>query len=110
MLTVIESLRSVSAYPVPEYTLGEIASRRDLELQGNATADVLSGRSYRLAKADLLMWLANAPNIAQGGQNYSFSEDQRVQMRNQAQAIYGLYEPEEEQNNQVVYGFKGTRL
>lgn len=107
MATVRETLKGVNAYPVPDYTLDEIASRRDIELSDIATAEVLKSSSYMLAKADLLLWLSLAPNVSQGGQNYSFSDDQRLVFRQRANAIYKLNEPEEVK---TMFGYKGSRL
>lgn len=107
MATVRETLKGVSAYPIPENTLDEIASRRDIELSGIATATVLKSSSYKLAEADLLLWLSLAPNVSQGGQNYSFTDEQRIVFRQRANAIYSMTEPEEVK---TVFGYKGSRL
>lgn len=109
MATVLEALKSVSAYPVPLRTLVETAERRGLTLTDEATQEVLTGKTYRLALADLLLWLYLAPNITQGGQSYSFSDEQRKQFRNQANALYNEL-GEETASAQPIYGYKGSRL
>ena len=58
MATVVESLKSVNAYPVPLRTLVETAEKRGLDLDKPATAEVLKGKEYNLAKADLYLWLS----------------------------------------------------
>jgi len=108
MATVLESLRGVNAYPVPLRTITEIAERRGVTLEATATREILKGREYNLAVADILMWLSMAPNVTQGGQSYSFTDDQRQQFRNRAEAL--LDEFKDETPRGVVYGYKGSRL
>ena len=109
MATTLEALKGVSAYPVPLRTLVETAERRGISLDSEATQEVMEGREYRLAKADLLLWLSLAPNITQGGQSFSFTDEQRRQMRNEAQALYDELE-DETAVAKPIYGYKGNRL
>ena len=109
METILESLKGVNAYPVPLRTLVEIAERRGLSLTSEATQAVLRGKDYKLATADLLLWLSLAPNISQGGQSYSFTDEQRQQFRNRANALFDEF-GEETSSVQPTYGYKGSRL
>lgn len=109
METILESLKSVNAYPVPLRTLVEIAERRGLSLTSEATQADLRGKDYKLATADLLLWLSLAPNISQGGQSYSFTDEQRQQFRNRANALFDEF-GEETSSVQPTYGYKGSRL
>ncbi len=109
MATVLETLKGVSAYPVPLRTLIETSELRGLSLEETATHDVMVGRAYKLAKADLLLWLSLAPNIGQGGQSYSFTDEQRQQFRNQAKALYDECD-EVSAATKPIYGYKGSRL
>ena len=109
MATVLETLKGVSAYPVPLRTLIETSELRGLPLEETATHDVMVGRAYKLAKADLLLWLSLAPNIGQGGQSYSFTDEQRQQFRNQAKALYDECD-EVSAATKPIYGYKGSRL
>lgn len=108
--STIDALRSLSAYPVPERALVEAATRRGLDLEAEATATILTSASYRLAVADIYLWLSMAPNISQGGQSFSFTEEQRTDFRRRAMSIYGELEPSETASAGVVYGYKGNRL
>lgn len=111
MTTVADILRGLNAYPLPLRTLTEFALKRGVDLDAEATADVLSGKAYNLAAADVLMWLSFAPDIAQGGQSYSFTDEQRKQLRRRALALYGQYDPESDDAAQKpLYGYKGSRL
>lgn len=109
METILESLKSVNAYPVPLRTLVEIAERRGLSLTAEATQGDLCGKAYSLATADLLLWLSLAPNITQGGQSYSFTDEQRQQFRNRANALFNEF-GEETSSVQPTFGYKGSRL
>lgn len=109
METILESLKSLNAYPVPLRTLVEIAERRGLSLTSEATQADLRGKNYKLATADLLLWLSLAPNISQGGQSYSFTDEQRQQFRNRANALFDEF-GEETSSVQPTYGYKGSRL
>lgn len=108
-MKVIESLKSVNAYPVPKATIETIAIERGVSVDASVTADILGSQPYRLAKADVLMWLSKAPDISQGGQNYSFTDEQRDEFRKEALRIFadeGVTPP----TDNVVYGYKGSRL
>lgn len=109
MATILESLKSVNAYPVPLRTLVETAERRGLSLTSEATQADLRGKVYNLALADLLLWLSLAPNITQGGQSYSFTDEQRQLFRNRANALYDEF-GEETSFTGITYGYKGSRL
>lgn len=105
----LDALKSVNAYPIPLRTLVETAERRNISLTADAFPESLHSKPFRLAKADLLLWLSLAPNITQGGQSYSFTDEQRKQMRNEANAIYQELEPSGAAGS-VVFGYKGDRL
>ncbi len=107
-ITVLQALQGLNSYPFPSSMLAAIATRRGLTLEAEATGTLLSSGEYRLACADLYMRLSVAPNISQGGQSYSFSEDERKHFRAMAQSIYE--EEEDEQGSGVKYGYKGSRL
>lgn len=105
----LDALKSINAYPIPLRTLSETAERRGVSLMETATQETLKSKPVRLAKADLLLWLSYAPNITQGGQSYSFTDEQRKKFRQDAQAIYDELEPEANAIS-VTFGYKGDRL
>lgn len=105
MVTVVESLRSLSAYPIPMQALVAI-----IEVRGLTPHDPVELTSaYHLAEADVYMWLSNAPDVSQGGQSFSFSDEQRSTLRSRAKAIYSN-EGDTKTVKQTIYGYKGTRL
>lgn len=92
-----EYLRSLTRYPVPNATIAEIMARR--------------GEAKELGRADLLVWLSVQPNISQGGQSYSFTEEERKTMRAEARAIYKQSGDERlELVTEGQYGYKGEWL
>ena len=109
MSTILDALKGINAYPIPLRTLDDIAVCRGIDLLAEATHEELSSRACRLAKADLLLWLSYAPDISQGGQSYSFTDEQRADLRSRARGIY----EELKEDNYVPksnYGYKGSRL
>lgn len=109
--TIIECLKGLSAYPIPLRTLAETGEGRGLTLTDTATKEILHGSAYNLAVADLLTWLALAPDVSQGGQTYSFTDEQRQMMRSRANALYAEYgETNDSSIPQPIYGYKGSRL
>ena len=107
--TNLEALKSVNAYPIPLRTLMETAERRGVSLTADATLESLQGKEYNLARADLLLWLSIAPNITQGGQSYSFTDEQRKDLKRQANDIYSVFEPKSNAGC-ATFGYKGDRL
>ena len=110
MTSVIDILRGINAYPIPMDEIMGACQRRYLSYYDEATKDILDSKAFNLVKADLLLWLSIAPNISQGGQSYSFSDQQRKDLRNQAQALYKEFEPDGAAVQKPIYGYKGSRL
>lgn len=111
MATVLESLKGINAYPIPLRSIVDAAEYRGLVITDEATQEKKQTAAFKLAKADLLLWLSSAPDVSQGGQTYSFTDEQRVQFRNRATAIYDEYgEPDDNVGKGVRYGYKGSRL
>lgn len=108
MTTILESLRSVNAYPIPLRSIVDAAEYRGLVLTDKATQETMQSAAFKLAKADLLLWLSLAPDVSQGGQSYSFTDEQRVQFRNRANALYKKCD--EGGQSKSIYGYKGSRL
>lgn len=105
--TVNDSLQGINAYPIPQRTLDTIMAKRELSGETEATKSVLDGKAYNLARADVLIWLSRAPDISQGGQTYSFSDEDKKRFRLEADEIYGELE---DGGLKTRYGYKGDRL
>ena len=109
-MTAYEALLAVSAYPIPERVIKSTALKRAVDLDAQADKALLASDSFRLAKADLYIWLYFAPNVSQGGQSYSFTDAQREQWKKQAMAIYEELEDDELAALQSQYGYMGSKL
>ena len=108
-MTVFESLQGINAYPVPTRSLVTMLTKRGLTPEETVTQDTLEDMRFNLARADVLFWLSMAPNVSQGGQSYSFTEEQRSRLRQEAMDLYGQWEPESDVNKSI-YGYKGDTL
>lgn len=86
-MNIIESLKSLTAYPVPTATLTNICDEVGLDSQAAATSERRQAKAYKRAKALVYSFLSEAPNVSQGGISYSFSEDERSRFRKRAAAI-----------------------
>lgn len=106
MATIVDNLRALSAYPIPASTLVTIAEGRGLRPYDDWREEM--NTQYQKAVADVLMWLSNAPDVSQGGQSYSMTDDQRKHLRARAMAIY--QETGDDARKQTIYGYKGSRL
>lgn len=106
-MTLIDYLRGLTSYPVPEEALQSILSKRGLDGKRTMTDDKL----LCLVTADLYSWVALAPDISQGGQSYSLLYSVREYYRKRANELYRAGgEPVEEVKAKVQYGYKGERL
>ena len=105
-MTIIQSLSAINAYPLSSDVLTNIAESRGLDSSIDITLEIRSSASYNLAKSDVMLWLADAPDVSQGDIDYSFTDDQRARLRSDAKALashYGEHKPS-------IYGYKGHRL
>lgn len=109
MIKVSEALRRVNSYPVPFGELQSVAIIRGLDLESDADAALLRSSAFKLASADILTWVAEAPNVSQEGISYSFNEEQRRRLRARAAALYSEA-GEESSGTGVTYGYKGSVL
>lgn len=101
-LTTLQSLQSINAYPISITAIEDIAGRNGLVLDESPD---YAGQDYQLAKADVLMWLSQAPDITQAGISYRFSDKDRLSFRNQALTIYNGWGVEV--SSSFTYGYKG---
>lgn len=109
-MTVRESLLAISAYPIPMRTIEATALKRTVDLDGDADKSTVASSAYRLALADLYVWLFFAPNVGQGGQSYSFTDAQRDWWKKQAMAIYEELEDDALSALKTTYGYMGDKL
>jgi len=111
MFLIREALLAVTGFPIQPRTLDLIATRRGLNLDGEANQVTLESSSFKLATADVIYTVILSPNVSQGGQSFSFGSEQWRTLRHQADAIYGEYGNDEDKSKiGVKYGYKGSRL
>lgn len=82
-----ESLKIISAYPIPMETVQAICTARGVDADADFTLALAQSAGYKKAQADLYIWLSEAPNITQGEVHFSFSLSERAYMRRKAAAI-----------------------
>lgn len=107
-MNVAQSLRSISAYPIPSATLQDIAEGVGLSADVELTQEVRKSREFRRAQAQTYIWLSEAPNVTQNNVSFNFSEDERKRLRTRGEAI--LDEMGESAENGVTYGYQGEEL
>lgn len=108
-MNVAQSLRSISAYPIPTATLQDIAEGVGLAPDAELTQEVRRSREFRRAQARTYLFLAEAPNVTQNGVSFSFSEEERRRLRGRGEAILDEM-GEEDAGNGITYGYKGEEL
>ncbi|MGL5913351.1 MAG: hypothetical protein ACRCZB_04235 [Bacteroidales bacterium] len=116
MLTVLDALKNgVSNYPIPKATLKRVALVREIKLDEEATSELLKSKEYRLADADIKVFVATSSNVSQGGMNFDILYSTRETLLLQANAVYYeygdiAYDPSKPVVSKVKYGYKGSRL
>lgn len=107
MATIIEALQSLSAYPIDETFIEVVLVNRGIDSDmPRVDASTLNDSAFKLAKADIYIWLSKAPTISQGGVSYSLSAEEKAEFKRLASLIY----QEEEGKKSGVYGYKGQYL
>ena len=102
-MTVKEALISETIYPVPDNTVEKICIERGLDSSIEFTLLIAESDSYRLAKADVYMWLYISPSVRE--QEIAITQADKDNYYKLAMLIYGeLNDPKFDGNS---YGFKG---
>ncbi len=107
-MNVAQSLRSLSAYPIPSATLQDIAEGVGLSADTDLTQELRRSSEFRRAQAGVYLFLSEAPNVTQNGISYSFSDDDRRRFKTRAESI--LDELGDTTDNGVSYGYQGEEL
>lgn len=110
MANMQSCVRGLNAYPVPQSFIDATSIARGLDLSSEATQETLRSKPYNLVRADVYMWLSEAPDISQGGQSFSFTDEQRARLRSEAKSLYAEFEPDGSVAQKPMYGYKGSRL
>ena len=111
MITVLQTLMSLSRYPIDADVATLIATQRGIENPDEANfMDYQESKEFYFAQADIYNWLATAPNISQGGQTYSLSDKDKANFARKAQAIYDLYKEPDDIMPKATFGYKGNLI
>lgn len=86
-MTILESLKSLSGYPIPRISLVNITEEVGLSADSSINTEIRQSKPYKRAKAKVYTLLSEAPDVSQGGINYSFSDEDKNRFRTQAQAL-----------------------
>lgn len=112
-MTILESLLSQHSYPLDGQAVRLLAQRRGLSPDDGACGEVLSSDAWQLARADVLMMVASAPNVTQEGVSYDVLYSTREALRNEAEKVYRKYlDPSDPLYPKAKrrYGYKGSLL
>ena len=108
-MKVIDALKSISGYPMLEQAIKGFALVRGLDVEAEATKELLSSKEYKLVYADSLFWLSIQPNISELETQFDMLGSDRERMGQQAQEIYGEFDDPKFQRK-TKYGYKGNRI
>lgn len=110
-MTITEALKHSTGYPVPDSVLNDISQARGLAPQQEVTASVQASDEFRLANADVAMWVSFAPNISEGGVNVSLLDTDRRALRDNANRVYGgLNDPRYTPPIRQKFSFEGEDI
>lgn len=109
-MNVLQSLKSLSSYPIPTATIEDVAEGAGLQIDATVNMALRKGKEYRLAKAKIYLFLSEAPNVSQGGISYSFTEDDRKRFRAKANNILSEIGESDEDSALPEFGYKGEDL
>lgn len=87
MATVIDSLRSISGYPIPANVFEDALDANELDGCAYADADVRNSPQFKRAKASIYTYLSLAPNVSQGGVSFSFTSKEKDAFKRMAESL-----------------------
>jgi len=108
-MNVLQSLRSLSSYPIPTATIEDVAEGVGLAIDTELTQELRKDKRFKRAQARVYIFLSEAPNVSQGGISYSFSEEERRRFRLRAESLLEQIGDATSETG-VEYGYKGEDL
>lgn len=108
-MNVLQSLRSLSSYPIPTATIEDVAEGVGLAIDTELTQELRKDKRFKRAQARVYMFLSEAPNVSQVGISYSFSEEERRRFRLRAENLLEQIGDATSEAG-VEYGYKGEDL
>lgn len=107
-MTVIDALKTINGYPVPEAVLQRICLGRGLAASDELTAETMESAEFELACADVMDYLSSAPSVTQGGISFNLPVDAQKRFSTQAASIYAKHGVSA--SGTMIYGYKGSSL
>lgn len=104
-MNVLQSLQSVNLYPIPQATIDRIAIETGLNAQATMTAAIATSAAYKRALAKVYLFLAEAPNVSEGGAYYTILDGTKKDLKRKAAAL--LEELGDEDTAGVECGYFG---
>lgn len=108
-MNVLQSLKSLSGYPIPLATIQDVADEVGISVDAEATGEIRGSKEFKRAKARVYLYLSKAPNVSQGGISYNFSDEDRRRFRQEAESILDEI-GDNADGLGVTYGYKGEDL
>ena len=102
-MKIIDALKSLNSYPIPTPTVVNITEEAGLTATKEADAETRKSPAFKKAKALVYQYLAEAPNISQGGITYNFGQDERERFAKKATAMLDEIGDEEGAEFEVGY-------
>lgn len=82
-----DAIKAMSSYPIPASTIENIIEEAGLDAEADITKDIRASDEFKKAKALAYAFLAEAPNITQGGISYTFSQDERSRFEKKSNSL-----------------------
>jgi hypothetical protein len=105
-MTILEALKSISNYPVPQRVFNRVAAGRGLVLDQVAISTDFESSAYKGAESDIMTWLTTAPNVSEGGVSFSLSQNEREQLKREADSLLDQIGTP----RVSIFGYKGENL
>lgn len=110
-MTTLQSLKSLTAYPIPPATLQDIAEGCGLQLDAELTPELRASTEMKRAKAHTYIYLITAPSISQNGVSFSFTAEERKQFKTLAKTLLNeIGDDTSALGNGVKYGYVGENF
>jgi hypothetical protein len=102
-MKIREALRAISNYPVPPFVINDITDEQGLNPDDDITPAIRQTTAFIKCKAAVYRFIADAPNISQGGISYNLSEDERSRMKIKADTMLDKIGASEKYSGPIGY-------
>lgn len=108
-MTISESLISLNSFPIPASLIEKIGIERELTITDEYTLVISESQSYKLATADVYMWLYSQPSITEQEVGINQAIAIKKGLLDLANAIYKEYD-DPKYSGKGRYGFVGENF